>query len=347
MITKPLTLLAAESGCSVKASPFELEQVLQHIKRDDQAFLDKRDAGTFFVNDELNFAQNIDVITPVSDIPEVFGEIAVEHSLSDLYAVGAKPITGMLFLGFPLADVEIGTVSRILAGALERFERANIKFLKGHTIISTQLQLGVAVTGIISSSPISHIGSRPGDSIILTKPLGNGIVTTALKFKNAGLISQNIDEMVKYSEKQMLISNSIASSIANQLGVNACTDVSGFGLIGHLYEMLHYDRLSAEINFEDIPLIPGVLNLVSQSIYSGASEKNAAYYWDSCEFNKLCHEEKLILFDAQTSGGLLITVSPDKEKALLAALKRNGIETYARIGIVTESSTRAIIILKK
>jgi selenide,water dikinase len=350
MRNKPLTLLASQGGCAAKVGPRELYQILDGLSTgnaDRQSILRRNeDAGCAQLSQDVAIVQSIDAITPVSDSPTVYGAVAVEHALGDIYAVGAKPVTGLFMLGFPVIGISPEVVQSILQGAINRLSAAGATLLKGHTIGSKQLELGVAVTGLLRGYLISSTGCRDGDALTLTKPLGSGIITTALKLANSQMPIEKFSmEVVENSERVMLESNSMAAEAMLKVGVHACTDVSGFGLIGHLHGMLTSSGLSATINFRSVPLIPGVMNLASQDLIPSGSERNAAYWWNCCEFDAgLTYAQRMLLFDAQTSGGLLISLANVKANYLLRELKNKGVKECAVIGHILKKERSTIIV---
>jgi len=347
MHAKALTLLSTAGGCGAKIEPAILQQILTGLKVDtpDEAMSIhyKEDIGVISLPDKQRLAQSVDMITPVSDDPCIFGSIAAAHALSDLYAKGASPLSGLLLLGLPTLLVPPNMASAILQGAIDKLHEAGAKFLGGHTIASQELQLGVTVTGFIEDEFIPNTGCQRGDLLVLTKPLGTGIAVTALKLKNAAVTSNNLpNEMQRIAEQSMLTLNNISAHVMQQIGVNACTDITGFGLLGHLSEMLSVGNLSAHIHFTEVPFFPGVAELASQDILSAGGERNAAFYWKACHFaEKLTYAEKMLLFDPQTSGGLLISVSQDKGDLLMRRLMQKGVNA-AIIGQITQKDKALI-----
>ncbi len=347
MYEKALTLLSTTGGCAAKIEPAILQQILTGLKVDTQdeamSIHYKEDIGVISLPDKQRLAQSIDMITPVSDDPRTFGAIAAAHALSDLYAKGTSPLSGLLLLGLPALLVSPNTAIAILQGAIDKLHEAGAKFLGGHTLASQELQLGVTVTGLIEDKFIPNTGCQIGDLLVLTKPLGTGIVVTALKLKNAGVTSDNFShELLRISEQSMLSLNNVSAHVMKQIGVNACTDITGFGLLGHLSEMLNDGNLSACIHFDEVPFFPGVAHLASQDIISTGGERNAAFYWKDCVFtDNLTYAQKMLLFDPQTSGGLLISVSQDKGDLLMRRLRQQGVDA-AIIGQITQKDEALI-----
>lgn len=339
---EPLTMMSSQGGCAAKVGPRELEQILTGVRLEDQkvegVFAKRGDAGYIKVSDDLGFVQSIDVITPVSDDPYVYGAIAVEHALSDICAVGGDPLSGMFMLAYPALGVPATTASAILQGAIDRLTESGARLLKGHTIGGKELQFGVAVTGLVHGEPLNARSCQPGDLLVLTKPLGNGIIVTAQKMVNAGCpIAHFTPDLVKAAEAVMLRSNRGAARAMLEVGVNACTDITGFGLIGHLMEMLQLSGVSAELDFDAIPVLPGVMALAEDAIVPSGSERNAAYWWKACEFaDGLGDAAKIVLFDAQTSGGLLVSLPSDSFDVFAKRCQANGLNDPVVIGRVVE-----------
>jgi selenide,water dikinase len=305
------------------------------------------DAGIFRIDNRIQIVQSIDVITPVTDDPWTLGAIATAHALSDLYSMGARPLTGLLFLGLPVLQVSTDTASKILQGAIDKLAEATASMLGGHTMSSKELQVGLAVTGTIEGCPITNTGCQEGDILILTKPLGSGIIVTAQKFYNAEIPIEDFSkEIVEDCQKSMLELNSTAAEVMLATGVHACTDVTGFGLIGHLMEMLSTSRYSAEISASAIPVMSGVLKLASQDIASAGCDRNMTFWWNDCEFfaKSITHVRKMILFDPQTSGGLLISVAENKAQELLDNLKHAGVEHSSIIGQINRRGNAKVIV---
>lgn len=349
-MNQSLTLLSSHAGCAAKIGPDELKDIIGNLKVKDTASSKSlqqfEDAGTIRISETLQIAQSIDVITPVSDVPTIYGGIAVAHALNDLYAKGAKPISGLLTLGIPLLQIQIPTAHEILQGAIDKLEEAGAIFLGGHTLSSPQLELGVAVTGLVQDKWIANNTCEEGDILILTKPLGSGIITTALKLQNANLSLDHFSNaMIKEAENTMLELSDIASATMIEIGVNACTDISGFGLMGHLCQMISPRSLTAILNLESVPIMDGVLDLAKQMIWPANCERNSAHWWDHCLFSegiKLYH--RMVLFDPQTSGGLLISVDAANAKNVVANLHKQGMKHAAEIGRIIKFQGTHILI---
>lgn len=349
MHKQSLLSLSIAGGCAAKIDPPTLQQILAGLKnmhRDEAENIEYReDVGVLSLLTGERLVQSIDMITPVSDNPRIFGAIAASHALSDIYAKGACPISGLVLLGLPPLLVQPSTATAILQGAIDKLHEAGARILGGHTIASQELQLGLAVTGSIINKIIPNVGCKEDDFLILTKPLGIGMVITALKLKNSGFqINDFTDEMVQLSEQSMLTLNNTSSDVMTQIGVHACTDITGFGLLGHLYEMLYIEDLSALIYFNKIPFIPGIADIASQDIVTSGGDRNAAFYWKNCTFDKnITYSQKMLLFDPQTSGGLLISVPKERGYRLIKELEHRGVKA-AIIGKITRRQPTAIVV---
>ena len=269
----------------------------------------------------------VDFFTPITDDPYEFGSVAAANSLSDVYAMGGRPLVALNVVGFPaaLAGEMLGDVLR---GGYDKAAEANCLIVGGHTVDDNEPKYGLSVVGLVEPGrQVSNAGARPGDVLVLTKPLGTGIVTTGCK---AGVAPPG---SVETAVETMATLNRAASEAMMEVGVNACTDVTGFGLMGHLTGMLRASGVGAEIKASAAPVLPGVEELLAQGVAPGGTHRNeagvAAYVeWD----DSISENERLVLCDAQTSGGLLISVPEDRLPQLLSALEGNGVETRVVIG---------------
>lgn len=264
--------------------------------------------------------QTVDFITPVVNDPYTFGAIAAANALSDIYAKGAAPVVALNIVGYPAKSLPLNYLGEILRGGADKAAEAGVIIGGGHSIEDQAPKYGMAVTGIINiNKPVLKTGACAGDSLILTKPLGSGIITTGIDRNLVnGETVQKISDIMAQLNKQ-------ASEIMMQVGVNACTDISGFGLLGHLHEMLVAGSKSARISLKDVPIIEETWDLVNAGAVPGGTHGNYRYLqqyvvWDS----GVSREAQFILCDAQTSGGLLMSVPPDKVKKLIKLLQEHG-----------------------
>ncbi len=274
------------------------------------------DAGVFKLSADLALVQTVDFFTPVVDDPYWFGVIAAANALSDVYAMGGTPLTALNIVGFPVGTLHLDVLAEILRGGGDKAREAGVTIVGGHTVDDTEPKYGMAVTGTIHPDRIvTNAGAQPGDRLVLTKPLASGIATTAIK---QGKASARLQEAVIALMAQL---NRAAAEAMVEVGVHAATDITGFGLLGHLAEMAAGSGLQATIAAGSVPVLDEVLDLAAQGVAPGGTRRNLAslegrLVWDPAIAEPL----RLVLADAQTSGGLLIAVAPDTLPALLAAL---------------------------
>jgi len=285
------------------------------------------DSGVYRLSDEVAIAQSVDILTPVVDDPRVFGQIAAANALSDLYAMGAEPLTALNILAIP-PGLAPEIPKAIQAGGFEKLAEAEAAVIGGHTIDDPELKYGVCVTGTVHPKQIiRNSGARPGDTLILTKAIGTGVVSTAIK---AGMCSE---EHAAAAARSMATLNKAAAEAMLAVGASACTDVTGFGLVGHLLEMVEASGVSAEVEAAKVPLLPGALDYCGMGLLPAGSLRLKKAYAERVEIGEGVGEVLTdLLFDAQTSGGLLIATPRPEE--LLAALAGRGVESAAAIGVV-------------
>lgn len=278
--------------------------------------------------------QTVDYITPVVDDPYHFGMIAAANALSDIYAMGGKPVISLNLIGFPNQSLPLSVMEAILKGGADKASEAGVTIVGGHSITDSAPKYGLAVTGFIDPRRIiTKRGARPGDALILTKPLGVGVITTGIDHKlvNEDLISRVI--------KIMTTLNKRAAEIMQEVGVNACTDVTGFGLLGHLREILASSKVGARVVASHVPVIPETEELIQAGAVAGGTHNNYRYLRDVVNWDPaLSKEIRLILCDPQTSGGLLAVVPRENKARLLAALQNDQEVTVAvEIGEIVEA----------
>jgi len=276
-------------------------------------FGDYDDAAVVRLDDKRLLVQTVDFFTPIVDDPYQFGQIAAANSLSDIYAMGAKPTFALNIFAFPINDIPKQVASQILEGGANKAEEAGIPILGGHSIDDKEPKYGLVVTGEIDeSSLIKNSGAKPKDLLILTKPLGSGIVSTAIK---KDLASKTIEaEAVKC----MSTLNKHASKLMKEFGAHAATDVTGFGLLGHLAEMCRSSDVSCQIDFNKIPFLDGVSDLAEMGIIPQGTQRNHEYISEFSNFsNQISKAQQMMVADAQTSGGLLISLPPETANAYL------------------------------
>ena len=284
--------------------------------------------------------QTIDFITPVVDDPYLYGQIAATNSLSDIYAMGAKVDTALNIVAYDNCHLTKEMLHEILRGGIDKVREAGGVVLGGHTIEDIEMKYGLSVTGTIHPNKILRNNTiRSGDKIILTKPLGMGVITTSIKADEAP--QSAIDKAVFH----MKYLNKTASELAVEIGVNAMTDVTGFGLLGHLYEMINKDT-SVELDFNSVPFIEEAFELAKMGFFPGGSFRNERYYKPhiSLQNNSIAQHKLMLMYDAQTSGGLLISVPKERANFLLDKLKSAGIDWAAIVGEVSDSAKNNIVV---
>lgn len=301
------------------------------------------DAAVYKLDEGTALVQTVDFFTPVVDDPYIFGLVAAANSLSDIYAMGARPIFALNIVAFPVNDLPLDVMRRILKGGSDKAHEAGIHIVGGHSIEDKEPKYGLVVTGLVAPDEVvSNAGARPGDTLLLTKPIGTGVISTALK---RGLVGESA---VAEAIKVMSALNRAASEAMVECRVNACTDVTGFGLLGHLNEMLQASGAAAVVRQGDVPIIDGVKELAAQGIVPGGTRRNMDYANEFVVWPEGATEtEKLILCDAQTSGGLLISAPPEKAQGLLATLREKGLQVAA-IGEVVKrgDGVKTITVIK-
>ena len=334
--TSKLTASTSGGGCASKLSPKILDQVLARIPRRADpnvlvGFDTADDAGVYKLTPEMALVQTVDFFSPVVDDPHTFGAIAAANALSDVYAMGGRPISALSILAWP-ANGDIEVLAEIVKGGAEKVHEADCTILGGHSVADNEIKFGYAVTGMIHPDRIkTNAGARPGDVLVLTKRLGTGVISTALK---RGLAKQGD---VEGAEKSMLTLNRAACEAMLSFDVHGCTDVTGFGLIGHAREMALASHVTIEIESRQVQLLSGAMEYASQGAIPGGLKNNrelASYCVEGqSEFDDL-------FYDPQTSGGLLISLS-EKDAA---SLERQFPNAY-RMGRVIEKSRKPIRIL--
>jgi len=282
------------------------------------------------ISDEVALIQTIDFFTPIVDDPYWFGQIAAANAFSDVYAMGGRPLTAMNVVCFPVKEMPISVLQEILRGGLDKIKEAGAVLVGGHSVEDPELKYGLSVTGIVHPDRvIKNQGARPGDRLILTKPLGTGIINTAIK---AGLAEE---ETVKKVTRTMATLNRDASEAMQEVGVNACTDVTGFGLLGHACEMIEGTEVGMVIYASKVPYFPEAEEFANMGLVPGGTHRNKEFRGRMVDISRGISPPVVdILFDAQTSGGLLISVPEERAEELLRNLKQRGVEA-ALIGEVT------------
>lgn len=330
-----LTRFTHGMGCACKLRPRELEQVLARLPAaaDPRVMVDAStadDAAVYRLREDLALVQTVDFFTPITDDPRTFGAISAANSLSDLYAMGATPIFALSVVGFPSGRLPLDVLGEILEGAAEVAREAGIEILGGHTVEDTEPKFGLAVTGTAHPGRIAgNDAARPGDAIVLTKPLGTGILATAAKQGAIG------PEDERAGLETMRVLNRGAAEAMAEIAASACTDVTGFGLLGHLLEMASASRVVIELEAGAVPVLARARELAAAGIVPGGSLDNLEHVSAQVSWpERLPRADRVLLADAQTSGGLLIAVSRDRLQPLLAALEKRGVPARSVIGRV-------------
>lgn len=343
-----LTKYTQGLGCACKLRPQELEKILKDlpVTTDPNILIDTNnsdDAAVYRINSETALVQTLDFFTPIVDNPYDFGAIAAANALSDIYAMGAKPIFALNIVGFPSNRLPMEILKEILKGAQDKATEAGISIIGGHTIDDPEPKYGMVVSGITHPNKIlSNANAKEGDAIIITKPIGLGIIATALK---RGLVDEKTE---KLAIKTMSDLNKYAAEIIEKYDVNACTDVTGFGLLGHLSEISLASKMDVEIIVNQVPIIEKTWEFATSNIIPGGSTNNLNHFSKYIDWAKdISNIEKIILSDAQTSGGLLFTVPSIQKENVINDLKSAGINYACHIGNCTSKGNGLISVVKK
>jgi selenide, water dikinase len=288
------------------------------------------DAGVYKISDEVAIIQTIDFITPIVNDPFTFGQIAAANSISDVYTMGGKPITAMNVVCFPSKTMDMTILNAVLRGGLEKMEEAGVALMGGHSVTDSELKYGLSVTGTVHPDKlVTNSGTWLGDDLILTKPLGTGVMSTALK--NKLVADEEMHEVIR----SMTSLNKKAAELMIEMGVHSCTDITGFGLIGHASHLIQEGEIGIEFDYNSIPLFSRVMDLLKKDVYPGGLARNRDFYGSGVDFPaEMPAFERNILFDPQTSGGLLIAISPSASSELVKKLHQAGVTAAAIIGRV-------------
>jgi selenide,water dikinase len=290
---------------------------------------------------ERSLVFTIDVITPIVDDPAVFGEIAAQNALSDVYAMGGRPELALCFVGFPSDLLGVEAVAEVLAGVRRACDRAGCVVVGGHTMKDSEPKCGLAVIGSVAPDGVwSQRGAEPGDALILTKAIGTGLVGQAIKSGEAD------ESWMAAATRSMTASNRSACEIVSGLGVRAATDVTGFGLLGHLRNLVEASGVVAELSASSVPLLPGAFALAERGTVPGGTRANLRYAGAVCDFDAGVAEPlSIVLADAQTSGGLLLCVPEARAAAALDALQAGGVDQAARVGRIVAKGLPKIVVM--
>jgi selenide,water dikinase len=281
--------------------------------------------------------QTVDFFTPIVDDPYVYGQIAAANALSDVYAMGGRPLTALAIAGFPKTGLDRGVIGDIFRGGFDKLHEAGVALLGGHTVQDEEMKFGYAVTGAVDPARIlTNAGARPGDALILTKPLGTGVIGTAIKFEraNPAVIEAAIASM-------RMLNRTAATALASIAGVHACTDITGFGLIGHASEMATASHVTLSIRAAEVPLFDGVRELVRKN-RSGGLASNQEHFEEGVDMAASVDSDlQDLLYDPQTSGGLLVALDQLQADLALQLLEREGVKAV-RIGAVAPGGHRVL-----
>jgi selenide,water dikinase len=317
--------------------PEDLDQILKElpVRKDPRVLVGLEtsdDAGVYRLNDEVALVQTVDFFTPIVDDPFTFGQIAAANALSDVYAMGGTPLTAMNLVAFPIKTLSPSILKEILLGGLTKMDEAGVALVGGHTVEDPEVKYGLAVTGVVHPNKIlTNAKAVPGDQLVLTKPLGTGIISTALK---GGMASS---EAIRKIVESMVALNRKASERMEAFGVHACTDITGFGFMGHALEMVSASQVGMVIQSKNIPIFPEAMEYARLGLIPGGAHSNRQFF--SCRVDVDSRVPSLlidILYDPQTSGGLLISLPSEKAERLVETLKKEENIDSSIVGQVVE-----------
>jgi selenide,water dikinase len=302
-------------------------------------FENSDDAGVFQLTTDISVVQTVDYFSPIVDEPYIYGQIAAANALSDIYAMGGQPKTALSVVGFPSKGLDFSVLGEILRGGLDKLTEAGVALLGGHTVRDEEIKFGYAVTGIIDPKNIKqNNGAQVGDRLILTKPLGTGLISTAIKNRKAQ------DAHVQAAVAAMMQLNRRASEIALTFRVHAMTDITGFGLVGHASEVAKASHLSIRLDHSTLPLLPGTLDYSRLGMCAGGLTSNEQFFGKYISISdSITPEMRNVLFDPQTSGGLLVFCDPDDSQALLTAFRDEQIAA-TEIGLTLNPSEHLLTV---
>jgi selenide,water dikinase len=344
--TVKLTSLTAKGGCGCKIGPADLARIMRSLPPEEPnpdllvGTETSDDAGVYKIRDDLALVQTVDFFTPIVDDPYAFGQIAAANAISDVYAMGGRPLVALNIVAFPVHTLDHAILTEILRGAADKAKEAGVTIVGGHSIDDKEPKFGMAVTGLVHPDRVlTNAGARPGDRLILTKPIGVGILTTSIK---RDLLAP---EEIARVTRVMATLNRKAAEIMAGFDVHACTDVTGFGLMGHSLEMARGSRVNITIYRDKVPFLPRVRELAELGAVPGGTKNNHAHVEPFVSFpEQLDQIGRWMLCDAVTSGGLLIAVDASQAERLLEALVAAGVEA-AMIGDVTGPGEGRIVVV--
>jgi len=342
-----LTQHVSHAGCASKINADDLRRVLAGLPEvtDPRLLVGSAtadDAGVFRLTDDATLVQTVDVFTPCVDDPYLFGQIAACNSVSDVYAMGGRPVTALSIVGFPIEKLQHEVMQAMLRGGLDKLAEAGVVCVGGHSINDEEVKFGFAVTGIVDpDAMVTNAGAQPGDLLVLTKPLGTGIVALAAQIDRAS------PQALEAAGRSMSTLNRVAAELMVELSAHACTDVTGFGLIGHLAHVVRESRVSAEIWWDALPVLPEVWDYAQAGILSGAAERNRSFAEAILDPGDAPEEALSVICDAQTSGGLLVALEPGAAREFAERLHASGIAEAAIVGRITGKSEGRILVTKR
>jgi selenide,water dikinase len=340
-----LTQTVQKGGCAAKVSAVELRSILSQIKfpaAHADLLVDGRyfdDAGIYRVTDEIAMVQTLDFFTPILDTPKLFGMVAATNALSDVYAMGGRPKTAMGILAFPLATMSSEVIVQVMQGASDKVAEANANFVGGHSIDDDTLKFGLSVTGFVHPKKIwSNAGAKPGDHLILTKPLGTGTLTAALKRRE--LTEAQIGDAVK----SMSTLNNVIDFLTEvqALAIHAATDITGFGFSGHAMQMAKASGVTFHIHTSKLPVFSEALKMLEKGFLTKAHKSNQEYTNADIALVDVSPMHQLLMHDPQTSGGLLLSVDPKQSATILAALSV-AFPATSLVGSVAPTESRKVV----
>ena len=297
------------------------------------------DAGVYRLRDDLAIVQTVDFFTPIVDDPFIYGQIAALNSINDVWAMAGTPLTAMAITCFPKKGVDPAILGEIMRGGLETLNQYGVTLIGGHSVDNEQIMFGYAITGVIDPRKIAtNAGARPGDVLILTKPIGTGVISTGIKFEKTSAA------VAAASVETMLTPGNYAADAMRDFDVKGATDVTGFALLGHAWEMACASKVTIEIDAKAVPVLEGALDLAAAGMLTSGDKTNRKYLGDDIEIDELIDSNLVkLLFDPQTAGGMLISIPENSSMALLNRLKENYPQARA-IGRVLDRQTSSIAV---
>lgn len=342
---KKLTDMTTSGGWAAKIGPEVLASVLSKLPRNESTdnllvgLETSDDAAVYKLNNDSALIQTLDFFTPMIDDPYIFGQIAAANSLSDVYAMGGKPIVAMNIVCFPSCH-DMNVLAEILKGGFDKVKESGALLVGGHTVDDKEPKYGLSVSGIVHPDKVlSNATSKVGDKLIITKPIGVGILNTAMK---EGLVDKEVSEKVI---ETMIHLNKYAAMSFDNIEVNSVTDITGFGLLGHALEMAKASNVSIEIDSKEVPILEGAVDMARMGIIPAGMYRNKEYIGKDVSTNNIATEIEDILYDPQTSGGLLISVREELADMLIKDMKKNGSIEAKVIGEVKEKSSKYITVI--